>query len=217
LHPNPSSISFSCKNVSGRVANAQDPDDTAPLAKRSSLLLRDVRIYFGDRMNPGFPIGRQLEQHGVQLASLAQRANAAAIDMALVGLLCFGLEWAMRVSEYPMTMLAIVCGAALAGIFVVELFSGWTLGKFLHGLTIRGSDNRDHGFVRVIIRAVVRWPPVLIFLPSMFVAGDMLALLLWGISLTAVSCYVCPAYLTLVRSGVTPFDMAANSAVAKSR
>jgi hypothetical protein len=169
-----------------------------------------------EQMSQNFPISRALDQHNVQLAPLVQRANAAAIDMALIGLFCFGLEWSMRVAEHRMTTLAIVCGAILAVVAAIEMLSGWTIGKSFYGLSIRTGGNVRPAAYRVILRGLVRWLPVFIFLPSLFLANDMLALLLWGISLTAVCCYICMAYLTLVRSGVTPFDMAADAALIKS-
>jgi len=168
-------------------------------------------------MTQDFPISRQLEQRGLQVAPLAQRANAAAVDMALVGVICFGLEWAMRVTEPHRVKFAIVCAATLAGVAGAELFFGWTVGKSLSGLALRTSASKRPPVYRAMLRGFVRLLPVIVFLSSLFVRSDMLALLLWGISLTAVCCYICTAYLTLVRSGVTPFDMAANSVVVKVR
>src|SRR4051812_39570806 len=140
---------------------------------------------------------------------LATRATAAVVDMTLVGLICFGVQWAIRLADPPKRTAALVFAAGLGLLLLIEMLTGWSLGKAVAGLSVRGRM----GVASLVIRAIVRWVPVLIFLPSIFVQNGLLSLLIWGIALTLVCCYVATAYLTLVRSGKSPFDMAGRTEV----
>jgi RDD family len=148
-----------------------------------------------------------------QLQHLPKRATAALIDMVVVGLLCFGLEWAVRIAEPPRRHGAFSCGVLLALLILVEMLTGWTIGKIFARLSIRRGDGSRAPIYSLVIRAIARDLPIAIFIASLCVADDMLSLVLWGISLSVVCLYIAAAYLVLVRIGRTPFDSAAGTVV----
>jgi len=146
-------------------------------------------------------------------AMLPRRLGAAGADMLLLGVICFGMYWAMRMSDPPRTSWVVIFASLLGILVIVELLIGWTPGKQLNGLQIQARDGKRPTLVARIIRGIVRLLPLGMFLPALFVRNELLSLTIWGISLTVVCCYVCTAYLTLMRSGVTPFDAAAGTMV----
>jgi len=147
------------------------------------------------------------------MPDLAKRATAAVIDMAIIGVLCLALLWAMRLSDPPRVMIARMIGAALALIAAVEMLLGWTLGKQVSGLVVRRRTGGRASIVALISRGIVRLLPVALFLPALFTRDPMASLLWWGISMTLACCYVATAYLTLMRSQTTPFDSASGTVV----
>ena len=162
-------------------------------------------------------VAADLGQHRPTVAPLARRANAAVVDMVVVGLPCFGLLWSMRHLETPRRQVALACATVLAGLLLIEMLSGWTPGKATARLTVRREDGRRPPLWAKAIRFITRELPVGIFIPCLFVRNELLSLALWGISLTVVCCYVCAAYMLLMRSDRTPFDSAAGTVVVEAR
>jgi uncharacterized RDD family membrane protein YckC len=159
------------------------------------------------------PSSRQLQQSGLEVAPLLKRANAAVVDMSVVGVVCFGLLWTLQYVEPPQTRAATPFWIALGVLVLVELLFGWTAGKAMTRLLIRRENGQRAPILALAIRAIVRELPVLIFLACLFVKDRMLSLSIWGISLLLVCCYVCAVYILLFRNGKTPFDLAAGTVV----
>jgi uncharacterized RDD family membrane protein YckC len=155
----------------------------------------------------------KVSEQRLTVAPLPKRANAAIVDMAFVGIWCFGLEWTIRIADPPKWQLAIVFGAVLAVTVVVEMLTGQTAGKLIAGLSVRNPCGDRPTIYTRVIRTLVRWFPVAVFLPSLFIKNGLTSLIIWGVSLTLVCCYVSIAYLTLMRTDKTFFDMAARTVV----
>jgi hypothetical protein len=147
------------------------------------------------------------------MAPLAKRATAAVIDMALIGVLCFALLWATRLSEPPRVQIARTLGAVLGLVAGIEMLSGWSAGKHSSRLIVRNNRGIRASMIALIIRGIVRWLPVALFLPALVARDNLMSLVWWGISMTAACCYVATAYLTLMRSQTTPFDTASGTVV----
>jgi hypothetical protein len=96
---------------------------------------------------------------------------------------------------------------------LLELLTGFTLGKLFFHLSIRRfrDPSQSPPLWSLLLRGLVRLLPVLIFLPALLVADNMLTLLIWSISLAMVLCYLTTCYLILMRKGRTLFDLAAGT------
>jgi hypothetical protein len=146
-------------------------------------------------------------------AVIAARANAAAVDMGIVGVLCAMLMWAVLLANAHHPTLDWIAGISLAAVMLLELLTGLTLGKRLFHLSIRRFQNPSQTppLWSLLIRGMVRLLPVMIFLISLLVADNLISLLIWSISLAMVICYLATCYLILMRRGRTLFDLAAGT------
>jgi hypothetical protein len=153
------------------------------------------------------------ESNESSLAQLPRRANAAVIDMSAIGLLCFGVQGALQLSDPPRRTAGAICMAALGVLVLIEMVTGWTIGKQLAGLSVRTPSGRRPPLYALVVRALPREFPVAVFLPSVFAQNGLISLLIWGISLTLVCCYIVTTYLLLVRIQKSPFDLIALTAV----
>jgi hypothetical protein len=146
---------------------------------------------------------------------IAARANAAAIDMGIVGALCATLLWSRLLSSASHPALNCIAGSLLAAVMLLELRTGLTPGKFLFHLSIRRfRDSSQFPQLRsLLVRGLVRLFPVMIFLPAIATADAIISLLIWSISIAMILCYLPTCYLILMRQGRTLFDTAAGTIV----
>jgi len=148
-----------------------------------------------------------------QLSRLTKRANAAVIDMAVVGVICFGFQWSMRLSDPPRHNAGVVFGVLLGSLLLIEVLTGRTVGKQMCSLAVQTKSGARPPVYALFVRGTVRELPVFVFLPSVYIQNGLTSLLIWGISLTLICCYVATAYLTLVRVERSPFDLVGKTVV----
>jgi hypothetical protein len=152
------------------------------------------------------------------LAAIVLRAKAAVFDMCIVGALCATLMWSLVLSNTHHPALYWISGVLLAAVMLLELPTGFTLGKLFYHLSIRRFHNPSQSppLWSLLIRGMVRLLPVLVFFPSLIVTDNILSLLIWSISLAIVICYMTTCYLILMRRGRTLFDLAAGTVAVQS-
>jgi uncharacterized RDD family membrane protein YckC len=149
------------------------------------------------------------------LADLVLRANAAVVDMGIVGVCCMGVYWCGVYSDPPRTVLAWGFGGVLIVWTVVEMLTGVTIGKAAFGLTIRAADGPRAPMWRLIVRALIRAIPVVVFIPSVLVRNTLVSLAICLGAATLAVEYLAVCYLLILRKKKTLFDAAARTIVVR--
>ena len=147
------------------------------------------------------------------VAPLAARANAAMVDIAVVGGIASLVYWFAAFAEPARPNAAWGFVVVLGLLALVEMFSGVTIGKLMFHLSVRTADGRPPPVIRLIWRALVRWMPVTVFMPSVLVKNQLTGLSIVLAALIVACSYVATCYLLLVRKDKTLFDAAAGTIV----
>ena len=141
-----------------------------------------------------------------------RRFVAASIDTPLMALCCAGLLHSHGLlADAPRPIFAWPSAVVLGLMFAVEALTGVTPGKLGTGLTLRGRGGARPPVWRLVLRAVVKYLPVAVFVASLW--ADSLLLLLAAATLAIA--YIPLCYLPIVRTGGTFFDMVAGTTLAR--
>ena len=162
------------------------------------------------------PPSNRLDATTVVPPNLERRVYAAAIDIAAVGVCCAALFLSFNpVFGTPHPWMWRPAAVVLAVLAAMEIFTGFTPGKALAGLTLHARDGRRPSFWSLALRGLVRLAPVGVFLLSLR-AGDVAGwMLILQVLIVLVGCYLTICYMTLWRRGTTMFDAVAGTMVAR--
>jgi len=152
-----------------------------------------------------------------QLHTLERRLLAACCDAAVWGgcwLLLF------RSFSRPADERSLPLWGAAATILLLavgtELLTGLAPGKWLTGLRVCRSDSTPPPISSLLIRGALRLLPLAILLLALPASSTTTHLAAFTTAGTIATCYLCAAYLTFIRRGLSPFDLAAGTEVTRS-
>jgi uncharacterized RDD family membrane protein YckC len=149
--------------------------------------------------------------------NLARRVYAAGIDIAIVGLCCGALFLSFNPvfgSTHPWIWRP--AAVVLAVLAIVEIVTGITPGKRLSGLSLRTPDGKRPALWSIVVRGVVRWVPVGLFLLSLRTDDRMTWMFILQVLIVLIGCYLTICYMTLWRRGTTMFDAIAGTTVIRA-
>jgi uncharacterized RDD family membrane protein YckC len=149
-----------------------------------------------------------------QLRILERRIKAACCDAVLWGgcWLVLQRSFSRPAEDRPV----LLWGAAAAVLLLVagaELFTGVTPGKWLTGLRVRRADGTAAPITSLLIRGSLRLLPLAILLLALPATSTTAYLIAFTVSGTIATCFGCAAYLTFIRHGLSPFDLASKTQV----
>ena len=162
------------------------------------------------------PPDNRLDATTVVPPNLERRVYAAAIDIAAAGVCCGALFLSFNPvfgASHPWIWRP--AAVVLAVLAALEIFTGFTPGKALTGLTLRTRDGRRPPVWSLALRGLVRLAPVGVFLLSLRASDPAAWMLVLQVLIVLVGCYLTVCYMTLWRRGNTMFDAVAGTMVVR--